>query len=99
MDSNLLAEYRALRQKREDLEFQEGVLKEQIVAALHKEGTTKVENDNGTFTIASRTSYKYSDKVKALEEKVKLAKVKEEQKGTATPSVTTFLVYTAPKTI
>lgn len=97
MDSTLLAEYQALRKKREDLELQESVLKEQIVIAFHKNKQVKSEGEYGTFTLASRTSYKYTEKVKALEEKVKLAKVKEEQKGIALPSVTEYLVYTAPK--
>lgn len=95
MEPKLLKQYQALREKREGIEAEEALLKAEIVASLKKAGIEKTETNWGTFTIASRTSYKYSEKVKALEEKVKLAKVKEEQKGTATPSVTEYMVYTA----
>lgn len=97
MNNALLKKYQKLRIEREALEKEENELKAQIVATMQNDGVSKEETTWGTFTIGCRTSYKYSDKVKALEEKVKLAKVKEEQKGTATPSTTEYLVYTAPK--
>lgn len=97
MNNALLRKYQDIRFKREQLEKEENEIKDQVVKYMQLEGISKEETTWGTFTIASRTSYKYSDKVKALEEKVKLAKVKEEQKGTATPSTTEYLVYTAPK--
>lgn len=77
-----------------ELAAQESSLKEAIMAEFKANSLDKVESDYGKFTIAKRTSYSYSDKVTALEEKVKIAKHKEEEKGIATiKNETSYLVF------
>lgn len=72
--------------------------RKKIVATLEKKGIEKLEDPQfGIFTVSHRVTYEFSDAVKKLEEKVKIAKTKEQQKGLAkVKSDTTFLKYTAP---
>lgn len=79
------------------LQEQEDALKGKIIDELKNNNIDKLENDLGKFTIANRTSYTYSEKVQGMEEKVKLAKLKEVEKGIAEVSITNYLLYTAPK--
>lgn len=97
MDKKLFREYKKLDAKLKQMEEQKQALRDEIVEGLRKEGVEKTETDYGTFTRARRVSYKYTDAVKKLEEKVKLAKVKEEQKGLAEPSEKEYLVYSKLK--
>lgn len=79
------------------LETMRDQLKEEIITGLHKQKLQKVESDYGKFTISARRSYAYTEAVKKLEEKVKLAKVKEEEQGVAQEKVTEYLTYTPVK--
>lgn len=92
--ANLYALYSALDRELKKLEEEKETLRSQIISDLQSQSVDKVETDYGTFTVAHRVSYTYTDKVKALEEKVKLAKVKEEQKGLAEAKETQYLRYT-----
>ena len=92
-----LKTYAELQLEIKDLEMRRDALKEVIIDALHKEKLDKVESDYGKFTISHRTSYTYTEKVKALEQKVKLAKVKEEETGDAEPKTTEYLTFTPVK--
>lgn len=94
MDKQLLKRYRQVKKKLADWKQEEDQLKDQIIDGLNEEGVDKLESNWGTFTVAIRKSYEYSDEVKKLEEKVKLAKVKEEQKGIAKEKVSTYLRFT-----
>jgi len=97
MEKSLFKQYAALQSKIAALEEEKGMLKEEIVAGLKKESMDKVETNFGKFTIGRSTSWKYSEAVEKIAEKLKLTKVKEEQKGIAQPSVSEYLVFTAPK--
>lgn len=88
-----LKKYAALRSKIEALQNEELELKAEILEYLQKQKLEKVESDYGKFTVASRRNYKYSDRVAELEEKVKMAKDKEVQKGIAKESITNYLVF------
>jgi len=68
-----------------------------IMSDMQKEKLEKAETEYGTFTRAKRTTWVYTDKVVALEEKVKVAKVKEQQQGKATENVSEHLRYTPVK--
>lgn len=94
---NELKKYAKLQEQIKDLELQRDGLKQEIIGALHKEKLDKVESDYGKFTISYRTSYTYSEKVDALVEKVKLAKVKEEEQGVAEARTTEYLTFTPLK--
>lgn len=95
--TTLYRQYAALMEQMKLLEEEKETLKASIISELVKEGTDKVETDWGKFTIAGRTSWKYSDKVTALSERLKLAKIREEEKGIATSTETKYLVYTLNK--
>lgn len=97
MSTQPYKEYAKLQEQIKSLEEKRDSLKVGILKFLEKEGTVKEWTSYGTFTQANRVSYTYSDKVTALVEKVKLAKVREEEKGIAKASVTTYLVFTPIK--
>lgn len=66
------------------LEAEEAELKVSIMLAMKDASVDKVESDRGIFSlVAGRKSYKYSDKVKTLENEVKQQKIVEESNGTA----------------
>lgn len=93
----MFKEYAKLDAQIKELEGKKEVMRLEIIKSLDKNEVTCEVTKYGTFTKANRTSYKYSDKVAALAEKVKLAKIREEEKGIATASVTNYLVFTTPK--
>jgi hypothetical protein len=80
-----------------EIDAQVTALKAEMLAYLQERGATKVTTEYGSFTVATRTSYTYTEAVKKLEEKTKLAKVKEEQKGLAQARETHYIVYKEAK--
>lgn len=97
MQKELLKEYVTLDSKIKTLENERQLLREAIVSGMKAEKTEKLETAFGSFTVAARSVWKYSKKILAMEEKVKIAKTVEQEKGTAKKSITEYLVYTAPK--
>lgn len=91
---NLYKELATIQAQRKVLEAQEAQVKLQIIEQMEASGEMQVVTEYGKATVSHRTSYVYSEKITAMAEKIKLAKVKEEQKGIATPSVTTYLTFT-----
>jgi hypothetical protein len=69
-------------------------IKIKILSAMQEQGLAKVEAEVGKFTVARRTNWKYSAKVAALADKVKVAQIKEQQQGIATQEVTEYLLFT-----
>jgi flagellar biosynthesis chaperone FliJ len=84
MEKKLLASYVKIEAKLKALAEEKEAIRDEIMTALSNEGIDKAETDT------------YSPAVKVLEEKVKLAKVKEEQNGKAVQKVSEHLRYTAP---
>lgn len=97
MDKALFRKYASLRAKMKTLEAEEAELKEEILGTMKSQKVDKSETAWGIFTIGTRPSWTYTAAVKALEEKWKLAKVKEEQSGAAKKKLTEFLRFTEPK--
>ncbi len=97
--TSILDKYLALEAEFKAIEMERTAMRAAIVQEFQKEGIEKFEDPRlGSFTVAHRTTYEFSKAVKALEEKVKIAKTKEQQKGTAkVKSETSYLVYTEPK--
>lgn len=93
MNENLLKKYAEIKRSKKELEEEEKLLKEQIEGAMEYEGKDREETAYGTFTLAHRTYWTYTDKVKDLEEKVKIKKVEEEEKGIAQPKEKAYLVF------
>ena len=94
---NLYKEYQKLETQYKILVDLRETMREKIVLEMTKEGTDKAETDYGRFTVGTRSSWEYTDAVKKLEERVKIAKIKEQQKGVATQSMTNYLVYSEVK--
>lgn len=97
MKNELLEKYISVKEAIAKLQEEEKMLKTSIVDDMKQNSLNTFTNDLGKFTVASRTNYTYSDKVKSMEEKVKIAKHKEVEKGIAKESITEYLVYTASK--
>ena len=97
MSTDIYAQLATIQAQRKVLEAQEAQLKVAIVTELVDQGVSKVENSYGKFTVSHRKSYTYSEAVEKLAERLKLAKVKEEQKGIAKASDTTYLTFTPNK--
>lgn len=93
MQKELLGSYAILREKMKLLEREEGELRIKILENLKENNLEKVDSGFGSFTIAKRLSWKYSEKVKALEEKIKISKDKEQKKGIAESSETEYLLF------
>lgn len=93
MQTKLLAQYHLIEQEYKAIEGKRQALREKIVETLKKEGLEKIESDYGSFTVARRSTWVYSKTVKNIEEKLKIAKTKEQQKGIAKSSETEYLLY------
>ncbi len=97
MDKKLFKAYVKLNDQIKALDEQKEEMRATIISTLAKEGIEKAETDFGTFTRAKKTSHAYTDAVKTLEEKVKMAKTKEQQQGKTIITVSEYLVFTAPR--
>lgn len=93
MNKDLLKEYYKLELKFRELENEKKLLRDSIVEDFRKNKLDKVESDFGSFTICEKKSWKYSEKIKSLEDKVKIAKDKEQRKGIAEASITNYLLF------
>ena len=99
MISKTLAEFVALESQFRELEARRDEIRKKIVSELQSEGIKKVQDPTlGTFTVSHKVTYSFSPAVTKLEEKVKIAKQKEKDKGIAEIETdTSFLLYTEPK--
>lgn len=97
MTSQLFKLYRDLENQFKILEEERSLLRLKIVSELIKNKTDKIETEYGKFTIGKRSVWEYTEAVKKAEEKVKLMRVKEQQKKLAKESITEYLIYTFKK--
>ncbi len=93
MQNTLLAQYAEIETEYKALDFARSALRDLIVEEMQKSKLDKVESDFGLFTVARKQSWSYSPAVTKIEDRLKLAKVKEQQKGLAEAKETTYLVY------
>jgi hypothetical protein len=94
---NVYKELAKIQAQRKTLEAQEAELKLAIIEDMESLSETSTVTTYGKATISHRTSYEYTEAVQKLSEKLKLAKLKEEQKGIATPKQSKYLIFTLPK--
>ena len=94
---NVYKELAKIQAQRKTLEAQEAELKLAIIEDMETRGETSAVTTYGKATISYRTTYEYTEAVQKLNERLKLAKVKEEQKGLATPKQSKYLTFTLPK--
>lgn len=91
---NNYKEYIELEAQLAILEEKKKTLRENILADLLKRGIEKDETEIGTFTVCRKTTWTYTDAVKALKDKVKLAEISEQEKGKAKATITEYIKFT-----
>lgn len=92
---NILDQYAEIKLNIAALEQEAKQLLPAVQALVEKEG--KQETSFGKFSLSTRTLWKYSEKVNKIAEKLKLEKIREEEKGIATPTLTSIVTFTAHK--
>lgn len=86
--------YATLRAQLETLSVQMDEVKKKIIDSIED----KKETEYGIFTPYNVVTYSYSESVQKIAEKLKLAKIREEEKGiAAVKTVTTALRFTPLK--
>jgi len=79
--------------QKNELTLKEETIKSLLLAEMAKEGTAKESYDFGTISVGARKTYKYSDAVTKLEEKIKIKKDDEVKQGIAETKVTEFITF------
>ena len=96
MNQNELKEYVELESQIKELEARKTTLRGSILTSLQENKLEKIESEYGKFTVVNKTTWKYSEVVEKLTEKLKITKAKEEKKGVAKASVSQYLLFTKP---
>lgn len=94
MDTKKLAEFLKVEAELKEIEERHRKLRLSILSDLKASKMESADTAYGTFTVARRAMWKYSKAIDKLMEKVKVAKVKEEQRGTAKKEETEYLRFT-----
>lgn len=94
MRQNLYRDLAKIKAQIEELEAKQAQIRLSIIEGMEASGDMQVVNQYGKVTISQRAKYTYSEKINALEGKVKLAKIKEQQSGAAKATYTTVLIFT-----
>ncbi len=89
--------YADLRRELEIIQEIEESLRATILADLKTRGVEKEQRDASTFAVVKRSSWEYTERVDKLEDKVKIAKVREQERGEATETISESLRYTTKK--
>lgn len=97
MTAKIYEEYAVLNSKLKALTEQKDELRDRILADLSKQELESVNTAVGKFTVADLKTWKYTNKVKELEEKYKAQKATEESTGDATYEVKQSLRFTSIK--
>ncbi len=94
MDQQLLIEYSNLEDEFKTLEARKAALRGRILEELMRSKMDKVESEVfGSFTVAQKTTWKYTDAIEKIEERLKIAKIKEQDRGVAKAVKSEYLVY------
>lgn len=94
MNKSLYEKYIEIDALYQKIEADRESIRGQILDALVKNDLERDETAYGIFSVASKKKWTYTDRVKELEEKVKLQKVKEEKHGDATVEIGHYLKFT-----
>lgn len=97
MEKSIAKKYALLDAKIKELEAQRLTMRVEILSNMQENDIIKEETLYGKFTRSGRTMWKYSKAVVKLQERVKVAQVKEQQKGTAKAVISDSLVFNKPK--
>ena len=91
--NTLSTELQSIALQKKELANKEEVIKAALLEAMHKEGLDKLTVEYGTISRGVRTSYKFTEAIKKLEDKVKIKKDEEIKKGLAEPKTTEYLSF------
>lgn len=98
MDAKLLSDFIVSKRALDAAKEANETARDAILADMQKRGAEKEVNEVfGSFTRAHKPSWTYSQKIKTLTEKLKIAKIKEEDAGIAKKTIVEYIVYTPPK--
>ena len=98
--NDLLKKYQQLENTLRIIEAEKSELRDKIVSSLHESNLEKFDHpEYGKLTLAKKSSWIYTAKIKIREEKLKVAKLKEEQSGKAERTEKEYLMYTVPKSV
>ena len=89
----LYEKYADVRKQLEVLKQMEEAMRYEVLEDMAKRQVVKEDLDYARFTLASRKTYTFSDKVAALKERAKLAEITEIEKGTAKVKESHYLVF------
>lgn len=92
-DVTLFTEYSALQVELNRLEARKIELREKILLEMVTGNEKKIDTNFGSFSVATKKVWSYSPSVVKLEEKLKIARIKDQKKGTATAEENKYLVY------
>ncbi len=90
---DIYEQYALLKAQRESIDEKIEKVNAEIVADMKSRKVLKEESTWGKFTLASKKNYKYSKKVVDLEDKVKILKHEEVEKGIAKVVETNYLLF------
>lgn len=93
MKPEFLRDYAIIDVEMRQLEARKQALRQLILNEMKESGLEKTDSPYGKFTVAHKMSWKYSPKIAAMEEKVKIAKDKEIRKMVATGVETEYLLF------
>lgn len=93
MEQTKYKQYADIKLQIRFLEERAEELNKEIVADMQDNKVEKVETEFGKFTICTKKTWKFSPKVKSLEEKVKLAKIDEQERGIAKAEESNYLLF------
>lgn len=97
MEKEQLEQYAHLKQEEKRIAEAIKQLGPLVLEQIKQSGHDKVKSSFGTFSITKRRSYKYSDRVRGIEDGLKTAKAQEEADGTAEVVEKESLAYYQPK--
>lgn len=89
----LLERYRQVEQESRRIEDEKNVLRANILVAMQEREESKIEKDYGSFIVAHKVRWLYTPAVNKLEDRLKIAKDKEQKKGLAGREVINYLIY------
>jgi len=93
MQTELLKQYAALETEFRILEEKKAVLRMSILEDLKKNQRDKVESEYGKFTVAHKITWTYTPAVTQLDERLKIARFKEQEKGLAKATQSDYLLF------
>lgn len=93
MNNNIYKEYADLKNQILILELKHNELKNLIMDDMRTRDVSKVESEQGLFTVCTKKKWTYSRKLQKAEEDIKIAKLNEQESGKAIVDETEYLMF------